>query len=176
MQTQRLKILQNMPIFGGIRADILGYLLEISEIVSVPKGAYFFRENERGNSLYVLEHGKVSVVKSWKGRNYLLMELHEGDCFGEMSLIDLGPRTASVIALEACSAIKVSNGNILKIYQKDLEQFTLIQMNIGREISRRLRHTDELLFQERIEDHKLFQALSSQSSVASHQSSVVSDD
>lgn len=156
MQATRLKILQNMPIFGGIRADMLECLLDMAEIVSVPQGAYFFRENERGTSMYVLEHGRVSVVKSWKGQNYLLMEMHEGDCFGEMSLIDLGPRTASVIALEECSAIKLSNGNILKIYQKDLEQFTLIQMNIGREISRRLRHLDEVLFQERVEAHKLF--------------------
>lgn len=155
MQTKRLKILQNMPIFGGIRADILEYLLEIAEIVSVSQGAYFFRENDRGTSIYVLEQGRVSVVKSWKGYYYLLMELHEGDCFGEMSLIDLGPRTASVIALEDCSAIKLSNAHILKIYQKDLEQFTLIQMNMGREISRRLRHMDEVLFQERVEAQEI---------------------
>lgn len=154
MQQKRLKILQNMPIFGGIRADILEYLLEIAEIVSVPAGEYFFREQERGNSMYVLEKGEVSVVKSWQGRNYPLTKLHEGDCFGEMSLIDLGPRTASVLALEDCSAIKLSNVNILKIYQKDLEQFTLIQMNIGREISRRLRHMDEIMFQEQVEAHK----------------------
>lgn len=155
MQQKRLKILQNMPIFGGIRSEILEYLLTIAEIVSVPAEQYFFRECERGNSMYVLEKGQVSVIKSWQGRDYLLMNLHEGDCFGEMSLIDLGPRTASVLALEDCSAIKLSNVNILKIYQKDLEQFTLIQMNIGREISRRLRHMDEIMFQERVEAHKI---------------------
>lgn len=155
MQQQRLKILQNMPIFGGIRVEILEYLLEIAEIVSVSAEHYFFREQERGSSMYVLEQGQVAVIKSWQGREYLLMNLHRGDCFGEMSLIDLGPRTASVLALEDCSAIKLSNGNILKIYQKDLEQFTLIQMNIGREISRRLRHMDEAMFQERVEAHKI---------------------
>ncbi len=84
-----------------------------------------------------------------------MANLHEGDCFGEMSLIDLGPRTASVLAIEDCSAIKLSNVNILKIYQKDLEQFTLIQMNIGREISRRLRHMDEVIFQECADEHKI---------------------
>ncbi|GAK57825.1 cyclic nucleotide-binding protein [Candidatus Vecturithrix granuli] len=144
-----------MPIFGGIRADILEYLLEIAEIVSVPAGQYFFREQDRGNSMYVLEKGEVSVVKSWQGQDYPLTRFHEGDCFGEMSLIDLGPRTASVLAIEDCSAIKLSNGNILKIYQKDLEQFTLIQMNIGREISRRLRHMDEAMFQERVDAHRI---------------------
>ena len=154
MQKEKLRILQNMPIFGGIRGDILEFILEMAEIVSVPKGEYFFRENDPGNSMYVLEKGTVEVIKSWKGHNYLLTELHKGDCFGEMSLIDLAPRTASVVALEDCVAIKLTNGNILNIYRKDVEQFTMIQMNIGREICRRLRRTDELLFEKYVETDK----------------------
>ena len=151
MLEKRLQILQKMPIFGGIREDILEFILEMADIVSVPAGQYFFRENDRGTSMYVLETGTVSVIKSWKGRDFILMELHEGDCFGEMSLIDLGPRTASVQSLEDCSAFKLSNANILKIYRKDLEQFTMIQMNMGREVSRRLRKMDEECFHIRME-------------------------
>ncbi len=151
MHHQRIKILQNMPIFGGIRDDILEFILETAEIVFVPAGEYFFRENEIGNSMFVLEKGKIAVTKSWKERDYLLMEMREGDCFGEMSLIDLGPRTASALAIEDCSAIKLSNSNILRIYRKDLEQFTIIQMNMGREVSRRLRNMDNSLFQARME-------------------------
>ena len=147
----RLNMLQNMPIFGGIREDILEFILQTAEIAAVPAGEYFFREDESGNSMYVLETGKVIVTKSWKGQDYLLMELHEGDCFGEMSLIDLGPRTASVRAIHDCSAIKLSNSSILRIYRKDLEQFTMIQMNMGREVSRRLRKMDNELFHARVE-------------------------
>ncbi|MBD3308018.1 cyclic nucleotide-binding domain-containing protein [candidate division KSB3 bacterium] len=155
MQKERLHILQNMPVFGGIREDILEYLLDMVEIVSVPEGKYFFREGETSNCMFVLEQGKVAVLKSWKGRDYLLMEFGKGDCFGEMSLIDLGPRTASVLALEACSALKLSNTTILRIYQQDLEQFTMIQMNMGREVSRRLRRMDEELFQMRVETQQI---------------------
>lgn len=142
-----------MPIFGGIREDILDFILATAEILTIPSGEYFFRENDTGNAMFVLESGKVAVIKTWKSVEYLLTEFHEGDCFGEMSLIDLGPRTASVVALEECSAIKLSNSNILRIYQKDLEQFTMIQMNMGREVSRRLRSMDEYLFQAKVEAH-----------------------
>ena len=148
-----------MPVFGGIREDILEFILETAEIVSVLAGEYFFYEDETGNSMFVLEQGKVAVTKSWKGKNYLLMELHEGDCFGEMSLIDLGPRTASVLAIENCSAIKLSNSNILRIYRKDLEQFTMIQMNMGREVSRRLRNMDNHLFLARVEAHQISETI-----------------
>ena len=159
MQEERLRMLQNMPIFGGIREDVLEFILKEAQIVSVPRGEYFFREKEIGTSMYVLEEGKALVIKSWQGLDYVLIELQKGDCFGEMSLIDLGPRTASILALEDCSAIKLTNANILKIYRKDLEQFVMIQMNMGREVSRRLRHTDELLFQERVEAKKITRKL-----------------
>jgi len=148
-------MLQAMPIFGGIREDILEFILDKAVIVSVPREEYFFREDVRGTSMYVLEAGKVLVTKSWECREYVLAEMKAGDCFGEMSLIDLGPRTASVLALEDCRAIKLTNVNILKIYQHDLEQFVMIQMNMAREVSRRLRHTDEILFQKFVKDNEI---------------------
>ena len=155
MRQQRLHILQNMPIFGGIRENILECILENSRVIEVPSGQHFFHESEQGNSMFVLEKGRVAVTKSWKDHEYLLTEFQAGDCFGEMSLIDLGPRTASVIALEDCSAIELSNAAILRVYQKDLEQFTMIQMNMGREVSRRLRKMDESLFQAKVEARQI---------------------
>lgn len=151
-------MLQAMPIFGGIREDVLEFLLSEALILSVPHGEYFFRENVRGTSMYVLEEGRVLVTKHWEGHEYALAEMHTGDCFGEMSLIDLGPRTASVLALEDCRAIKLTNVNILKIYQFDLEQFVMIQMNMAREVSRRLRHTDDILFQKFVKDNEVIPA------------------
>jgi CRP-like cAMP-binding protein len=159
MQKERLHMLQNMPIFGGIREDILEFILKDAPIISVSQGEFFFQENDTGTSMYVLEKGKVLIIKSWKGHDYVLAELQKGDCFGEMSLIDLGPRTASVVALEDCSAIKLTNVSILNIYRKDIEQFTMIQMNMAREVSRRLRNTDELLFQELVKAHKITRVL-----------------
>ncbi len=76
----------------------------------------------------------------------MLGHLGRGDCFGEMSLIDLFPRT-SVRAEKPCTAIEISSDALYEIYKRDLEQFALIQMNIAREISRRLRGADERLFE-----------------------------
>jgi CRP-like cAMP-binding protein len=67
-----------------------------------------------------------------------------------MALLDLFPRSASVRADENCSAIRITSDNLLRLFERDAEQFALIQMNIGREISRRLRATDELLFRARM--------------------------
>ena len=64
MQEARIELLQRMPIFGGIRADILQFLLGFCPIVSVPTSEFFFREDQQGNSMFVLERGKAAVLKS----------------------------------------------------------------------------------------------------------------
>ena len=136
-----------MPIFGGIRADVLEFLVTQASTVSVRAGAYFFRENDQAQSVYVLETGRVAVLKLWNGKEHLLAQLERGDCFGEMALMDLFPRSASVRAVQACSALELAASALYALYEKDLEQFALIQMNLGREVSRRLRLADERLFQ-----------------------------
>jgi CRP/FNR family cyclic AMP-dependent transcriptional regulator len=146
MQATRIELLQRMPIFGGVREDVLRFLLELSSVVSVRANEFFFRENDGANSMFVLEAGRVAVFKSWQGEECLLHYLGAGDCFGEMALMDLQPRSASVRALEDCTAIELSTHTLYRIYEKDLEQFTMIEMNMGREVCRRLRLADERLF------------------------------
>ena len=146
MQEARIELLQRMPIFGGIRADILQFLLGSCPVVSVPTNEFFFREHDQADSMFVLEAGKAAVLKSWRGQEHFLRTLVEGDCFGEMAVMDRLPRSAAVRAVEDCTAIRISAANLYQVYAKDLKQFALIQMNMGREVSRRLRESDNRLF------------------------------
>ena len=66
--------------------------------ITVPEGEFFFRESDPADCMYVLESGHVAVFKEWAGRELLLRHLDPGDCFGEMALLDLFPRSASVRA------------------------------------------------------------------------------
>lgn len=146
MLPSRVDTLMAMPIFGGIRPEVIAGLLDHAATVTVAPGEFYFREGDRSESMYVLESGKVSLLKHWGGAAHILGELHEGDCFGEMALLDLFPRSASVLAETPCSAIELNTSSFHDLYQVDMEQFALIQMNIARELSRRLRAADERLF------------------------------
>ena len=146
LQARRVELLQGMPVFGGIRGDALELLLAEARIVEVAQDAYFFREGDQAQAMYVLESGRAAVLKDWAGQAFVLHFLNPGDCLGEMALMDLFPRSASVRAVQDCSAIEISPADLLRLAQCDMEQFALIQMNIGREVCRRLRATDELLF------------------------------
>jgi len=147
MQNARIELLKGMAIFGAVRDDILVFLLERSPTVTAQKDSFFFREGDQGPSMYILESGSVAVLKSWRGEERLLRKLKTGDCFGEMALMDMQSRSASVRALEDCGAIELSASSLFELYEKDLEQFALVQMNMGREVSRRLRDIDERLFE-----------------------------
>ena len=146
MQQSRVEALQRMPIFGGMLPESLEFLVDRAQIRQVPKSGYFFHESEVPDFIYVLETGSVAVLKSWLGKQYKIRHLGPGDCFGEMALIDLFPRSASVMALSDCTAIALSQDAVQQLSERDLEQFTLIQMNFARELSRRLRVADDRLF------------------------------
>lgn len=146
MNATRLSLLQQMPIFGAIQDDALAFLLDSVPSVSVAAGQYFFRERDAADCMYVLESGHVAVIKDWAGREMVLHQLAAGDCFGEMALLDLSARSASVRAEAECRAMALTPDHLLRLFEHDAEPFALIQMNMAREMSRRLRVSDEQLF------------------------------
>jgi len=150
MRETPIELLQRMPIFGALRADTVQFLLQHVRSVAVAAGEDFFRERDQADCLYVLESGRVAVLKTWQGDETLLRYLGRGDCFGEMALMDLFPRSATVRAVEDCKALALAPADLYRLFEHDAEQFALIQMNMGREVCRRLRETDEELFRARM--------------------------
>ena len=151
MDRARFELLQAMPFFGGVSDATLDFLLSSARAAVVPAHAFFFREGDEPTGVFILEKGRVAVCKKWNGRDVVLRYLSQGDCFGEMALMDLQPRSASIRAMQDCHAIELSPDGLFGLYERDVEQFTLIQMNMGREVCRRLRLADEVLFRTRME-------------------------
>jgi len=144
---QHIELLQRMPIFGAIREEALRALLEQVQSLSVPAGGLFFRQGDEALCMYVLERGRVTIRRSWNELEVILGEFGPGDCFGEMALLDLSARSATVRAETDCRALVITPEHLLRLFETDPEQFALVQMNLGRELARRLRVTDERLFQ-----------------------------
>ncbi len=144
LDLDRVHMLQNVPTFGGINDEVLSFLLEHSKMISRSAGQEVFHEGDYTASMFIIEEGEVAIYKQKGGQNCLMVILGEGDCLGEMALFDYMPRSASAVAHTNCSLIEITSQNLYEVYKKDLEQFALLQMNLGREIARRLRRADEL--------------------------------
>lgn len=140
------QLLQRISIFGALSDNALEFILERAVEVSCAGKDYIFREKDPAQSIYIIESGKVAILKEWNGRQYLLGYLETGASFGEMALMDMHPRSASVLAIEDTLVFKIGSHALLELYEHDLEQFALLQMNLGREVSRRLRESDERMF------------------------------
>jgi CRP-like cAMP-binding protein len=143
MSQSRIELLQRMPVFHGIHDATLQVLLESAQIISLPAGSHFFRQGDEALYMYVLESGRAAVCKTWGGQEVAIATINAGDCFGEVALIDLASRSATVRAETDCVAIEISAVHLYRIHDTDIEQFIAVQANIARELCRRLRLADD---------------------------------
>lgn len=141
-----LKFLRDHSLFGGLCNEELCQVRKLLTVKSFPAGKDIIREGEAGGDLYLIWKGSVEVIKkdpeAMDTAPVRLAILRKGDSFGEMELIDVQPNAASVRALEDTVTLILSNGDLYLIEQTDLLTFTMIIMNLAREVSRRLRTMD----------------------------------
>lgn len=142
---ERIRRLQNTSLFGATSDATVAFILETAKRVEVEAGGFFFHEGDDGGSIYWLDEGELTITRAGNGKQVELRRLQPGDVFGEVALLDFGPRSASVRAVEASVALEITAAMLRQIAQQDLEQYTLLTMNLGRELSRRLRSVETLL-------------------------------
>lgn len=94
-------LLKKVPLFSGLGEPELSKLARLVVNRTYPKESVIFFEQDEGDSLFIMNTGKVKVAKiSDEGKEIILAVLAAGDFFGDMSLLDGEPRSATVIALE----------------------------------------------------------------------------
>jgi CRP/FNR family transcriptional regulator, cyclic AMP receptor protein len=102
-----LEHLRRVQIFAVFTDDELVRLLKICHFRRIPAGEYIFREGDPGDRLYILISGKVEIRLGSGNESRPLDEMSPGDCFGEMAIVDSGPRSAHAIAASDSIVIEV---------------------------------------------------------------------
>ena len=132
--------LQKYSLFGGLLPEQIERIRPLMVQSAHLAGAVIVREGTPNDRIYFILDGRVEVTKE----GCVLSELAEGDAFGEMELLDVQPSAATIRALTPVSVAAITNSSIHEIYRLDPKAFSLIIMNLARELSRRLRRMDEI--------------------------------
>ena len=131
-----------IPIFAGLQSRALDFLAErAKEVLAIP-GQILLREGETGNRMFLIRSGEVRV---WKGENdpVEIANLRAGDFFGEMCILETLPRAATVEAITDSVLCTLSSINFYQLYEAMPDQYSILVLNIARDLSRRLRRLDE---------------------------------
>ncbi len=135
-------MLAEVPIFALLDQAERGTLAELLDTVRFDKGDTLFSYGDAGDALYIVLHGRVQVyVENNEGEKIMLGENERGDVFGEISLFDGGPRTATAVAIEDSECLTLSREKLLDL----IREHPHAAIDLLTVMGRRLRATDELL-------------------------------
>ena len=136
LNMKRILFLRTVPLFSDIEGNDLKWINAIITEKEYSKGEIIFKENDEGNSLYIIEKGSVRVLTGLD-KQITLAVLQDRECFGEMSIIDREPRSATVEVIK--------DAKFLIINQTDFHELLLARPKIAfsliKTLNQRLRST-----------------------------------
>jgi CRP/FNR family cyclic AMP-dependent transcriptional regulator len=137
-----IEALKSVPLFASLDDSAARQLRSLLLVRSVKPDTAIFRAGDAGDSLCLIESGRVRIsMADEDGKHLVLTELAQGDFFGEIALIDGQPRTADAIAIDDVRLAVLSRKDFLGFVRGDPD----VAMEMISAVSHRLRRTDELL-------------------------------
>lgn len=113
------ELFRQVPLFSGLEEEDLESLISVATRRKYPKDGVIFFEHDVGDALFLILSGRVKVtILSDDGREIILAMLSDGDFFGEMSLLDNEPRSATAIALQETEMVVLHQRDFLSIVEK----------------------------------------------------------
>jgi len=138
--------LRSIGLFGALSDEVLTHLAGTLSVQTPEAGEIVFREGDDANAMFVVLRGEMEVLKkSKRGSESRVALLGPSDWFGEMSIVDIQPRSATVRALAPSRLLRITAADLDALYRYDLRSYSLIVLNLARELSRRLRVADGIL-------------------------------
>jgi len=137
------RFFRSVPVFGGLEGRSLERVISALQEREFPAGSTIFNAGELGRTMYLLAEGQVEVVCSTSdGKQISLVQLGPGECFGEMALVELQPRSATVRVRKKAKTYSLNNMDLWNLYREDNYAYVIVLQNICRILSRRLRKAD----------------------------------
>jgi CRP/FNR family cyclic AMP-dependent transcriptional regulator len=140
--TCHVELLDDVELFQLLDAENRKALAEVVDYQEIAAGENLFEAGEPGDGLYIVRSGQIELyIKDTAGQKIVLTVAEAGDLFGELSLLDSGPRTATAVALTDSGLLLLDRGDLVLLFQKNPD--TALHLLAG--MSKMTRKADELL-------------------------------
>ncbi|SFK11099.1 cyclic nucleotide-binding domain-containing protein [Bradyrhizobium sp. Gha] len=131
------------PFFGGLSDASCDLLISMLVERRFDVGDTVVAEGEQGRSMFVVQSGELVVSKlASSGRVIPMASLGPGDFFGEMTLIEMQNRSATIVALSPTLLYELTARQLYAYYKADIHAYVMVMQNVNRELCRRLRRAD----------------------------------
>jgi CRP/FNR family transcriptional regulator, cyclic AMP receptor protein len=132
------------PFFGGLSDASFDLLVSMLVERRFDVGDTVVAEGEPGRSMFVVHSGELVVSKLVDSERIIRMaSLEPGDFFGEMTLIEMQNRSATVVAQSPTLLYELTARQLYTYYKADIYAYVMVMQNISRELCRRLRRADD---------------------------------
>ncbi|MFL0810321.1 MAG: cyclic nucleotide-binding domain-containing protein [Agarilytica sp.] len=129
---------EKISLFGGLTEREVSVVLPYLELTGFEKGECVFEQGALPTSVFIVLNGEVQLqtIKSNGGKAHV--NFLPGDCFGESSVIGIQPQMGSAVAIKNTTVLELKSESLMVLAEADKEIFSVLMMNIAREVSRRL--------------------------------------
>lgn len=143
----RRQILASIPIFAGLSESELDSLLEVTTTKRLAAKDVLFRKGDPGNQLYAVLKGRLKILATGADGKEVVFGIDgPGKVIGEIALMDSNPRSATVVAMEACELLTLHRRDLIPF----LEKHPKVTIELAGVLAARLRklseHTEDALF------------------------------
>ncbi len=142
-----LKFLPTIPLFGGLEDDTLQRIIALMKVETLVPGTEVCKQGDPGRSMFVVLSGEAVIYRTNTpgARRTKLIRMGPGEFFGEMTLIDIMKRSATVVVEKPTVLLTLGNKDLYTLYNDDVAGYVMVLQNLCRELSRRLRTTNNRL-------------------------------
>jgi Predicted membrane protein len=116
------KYLANIKMFELLNEDDRVALAKVVDELKVPEAHTLFQAGDPGDSLFIVRHGEIELfIKDTAGQKIVLTTSVPGDMFGELAMLDSGPRTATALALTDSEVLVLDRDDLVMLFQRKPE-------------------------------------------------------
>jgi CRP/FNR family cyclic AMP-dependent transcriptional regulator len=138
-ETPRLATLRRLPLFAPLSRPELRVVDGLLHERRYLTGEVVFDEGEEGQALYVIISGRVLICRQGAPETGRIAELGPGMVFGELALLDNGPRSAQARATEDCVLASLSRSDFESLLDTHAVVASKIALELARQLGRQLR-------------------------------------